>query len=51
MANFELQADEVILYEGAATSKQYKGSLQVTLTSHKLILEKEKGFSKRSGSF
>lgn len=47
MANFELQADEVILYEGAATSKQYKGSLQVTLTSHKLILEKEKGIFKK----
>ena len=47
MENFELQADEVILYEGTATSRQYKGSLQVTLTSHKLILEKERGIFKK----
>ena len=47
MANYELQADEVILYEGTVTSKQYKGSMQLTLTSYKIILEKEKGLFKK----
>lgn len=31
MTNFELLADEVVLYEGIVTSKNYKGSLQLTL--------------------
>lgn len=47
MANFELLADEVVLYEGVVTSKNYKGSLQLTLTSHKIVLEKEKGVFKK----
>lgn len=47
MGNYELQADEVILYEGIATSKEYKGSLQLTLTSGKMIFEKEKGIFKK----
>ena len=47
MANFELLADEVVLYEGIVTSKNYKGSLQLTLTSHKIVLEKEKGIFKK----
>lgn len=47
MSNFEIQAEEVILYEGTATSKSYKGTLQVTLTSHKLVFEKEKGIFKK----
>lgn len=47
MANYELQADEVILYEGTVTSKQYKGSMQLTLTSYKIVLEKEKGLFKK----
>lgn len=47
MGNYELQADEVILYEGIATSKEYKGSLQLVLTSQKMILEKEKGIFKK----
>ena len=38
MTNFELLADEVVLYEGIVTSKNYKGSLQLTLTSHKIVL-------------
>ena len=42
MTNFELLADEVVLYEGIVTSKNYKGSLQLTLTSHKIVLEKER---------
>ena len=47
MGNYDLQLDEVVLYEGTATSKQYKGTLQLTLTSHKLVLEKEKGLFKK----
>lgn len=47
MGNYELQADEVILYEGIATSKEYKGFLQLTLTSGKMIFEKEKGIFKK----
>ena len=47
MANFELLADEVVLYEGVVTSKNYKGNLQMTLTSHKIVLEKEKGVFKK----
>ena len=47
MASFELQSDEVVLYEGTATCKAYKGSLQLTLTSQKLVFEKEKGLLKK----
>ena len=47
MTNFELLANEVVLYEGIVTSKNYKGSLQLTLTSHKIVLEKEKGIFKK----
>lgn len=47
MANFDLHSDEVVLYEGSVTSKNYKGSLLLTLTSQKLILEKEKGIFKK----
>jgi len=45
--NFELLPDEVKLFEGTATSKNYKGQLQLTLTSKKLIIEQEKGFIKK----
>ncbi len=47
MANYELMADEVILYEGVVTSKNYKGTLQLILTSQKIIFEKEKGLFKK----
>lgn len=47
MANYDLQADEVVLYEGSATSNIQKGSLFVALTSKKLVLEKEKGIFKK----
>jgi aryl carrier-like protein len=47
MANFDLHSDEVVLYEGAVTSKNYKGALLLTLTSQKLILEREKGIFKK----
>ena len=47
MANFDLLANEVVLYEGTATSKAYKGTLQITLTSQKLVFEHEKGLFKK----
>ena len=47
MANYELMADEVVLYEGVVTSKNYKGTLQLILTSQKIIFEKEKGLFKK----
>ena len=47
MENYELQSDEVILYEGVVTSKAYKGNLQLTLTSQKIIFEKDKGLFKK----
>lgn len=47
MGNYELQSDEVVLYEGMVTSKEYKGNLQLILTSHKMIFEKEKGLFKK----
>ena len=47
MANYELQADEVVLYEGTVTCKDYKGNLQLTLTSVKMVFEKEKGLFKK----
>lgn len=47
MENYELQSDEVILYEGMVTSNTYKGNLQLILTSQKIIFEKEKGLFKK----
>ena len=47
MDNFTLQADEVILCENTVTSKNYKGNLLLTLTSQKIIVEKEKGIFKK----
>lgn len=47
MANYELQPEEVILYEGTAACKAYKGTLLVTLTSKKMVFEKEKGLFKK----
>lgn len=47
MGNYELQADEVVLYEGNATSKEYKGNLLITLTSYRVVFEKEKGVFKK----
>ena len=47
MANYELQAEEVVLYEGAITCKAYKGNLLMTLTSKKVVFEKEKGLFKK----
>ena len=47
MGNYTLQAEEVILFEGGVTSKEYKGNLLLTLTSYKFVLEKEKGIFKK----
>ena len=47
MTNYELLPDEVVLYEGAVTCKAYKGNLLLTLTSKKIIFEKEKGLFKK----
>ena len=47
MANYELQAEEVILYNGAVACTAHKGNLQLTLTSQKIIFEKEKGLFKK----
>ena len=47
MGNFELQSDEVVLYEGSVTSNIAKGNLQMTLTSQKIVWEKEKGVFKK----
>lgn len=35
MANYELLADEAVLYEGTVSSNQHKGNLVLTLTSQK----------------
>ena len=52
MENFVIQPDEAVLYEGTVKCKTYQGNLYqgnllVTLTSQKLIFEKEKGIFKK----
>lgn len=47
MANYELRSDEVVLFEGSVSSKNYKGSIILTLTSNKLVFEREKGLFKK----
>lgn len=47
MANFDLLSDEVVLYEGSVSSKNHKGSILLTLTSQKLVFEREKGLFKK----
>lgn len=47
MENTKLSAEEVILYKGTANSSMYRGSLKITLTSCKIIIEKEKGIFKK----
>lgn len=46
MNNFTLDADEVILHESIVNGNAYTGLL-LTLTSKKIVLEKEKGFFKK----
>lgn len=48
MGNFELLDDEVVLYEGSVTSKNYKGALQLLLTSAKIVIEQDKGVFKKT---
>jgi hypothetical protein len=45
--NYTLEANEAVLYEGYVTSKDYKGSIYITLTSQKLVIEKESGVFKK----
>ena len=47
MENYELESDEVILFKDVVTHNKIKGRLQLTLTSRKIILEKEKGIVKK----
>lgn len=47
MATYELQPEEVVLYVGNVTCDVYKGELQLTLTSHKAVFEREKGWFKK----
>lgn len=51
MKNFELSADEVILYEGNVTSDFAGGKLKLTLTSEKMVFEKERGFFRKELDF
>jgi len=41
MKCYELEANEVILNKDSITYSEIKGILQLTLTSQKIILEKE----------
>ena len=45
--NYTLQADEAVLYEGTVSSRDYKGSIIITLTSQKIVIEKETGVFKK----
>lgn len=47
MKNYELESNEVILLEDVVSHSDFKGSLQLTLTSLKMIFEKEKGLFKK----
>jgi len=42
MKNYELESNEVILLEDVVSHSDFKGSLHLTLTSLKMIFEKEK---------
>lgn len=47
MGNYQLEADEVVLAEKDVVSDIAKGTLKMTLTSKKLVLEKAKGLIKK----
>ena len=47
METIALLEDEVVLYNGEATSNEYKGNLKLTLTSLQIVVEKEKGIFKK----
>ena len=46
-AYLEIEADEVVLFEGQASVTGYKGSLNIKLTTKKLIVQREKGIIKK----
>lgn len=48
MNTYEIELNEVILYEEVITYSDFKGDLILTLTSKKIIFEKEKGKLKKS---
>jgi len=47
MSNYQLENDEVILFEGLVTVEEFKSKVKFTLTSKKMKFEKEKGIFKR----
>lgn len=47
MNNYQFEKDEVILFEGKVTVEEFKSEVKFTLTSKKMIFEKEKGIFKR----
>lgn len=47
METIVLLEDEVVLYNGVTTSNEYKGNIKITLTSHQIVVEKEKGLFKK----
>ena len=51
MSNFQLDPDEVVLDEKDATCNLAKGKLKITLTSKKIVFEKEKGLLKKEREF
>ncbi len=47
MKDYELLANEVVLYKSDIIASTTKGYLQLTLTSEKIVLEKQKGLFKK----
>jgi hypothetical protein len=47
MNNYKLEKDEVILFEGKVIAEEIKSEVKLTLTSKKMIFEKEKGIIKK----
>lgn len=47
MSNYQLEKDEVILFEGQVIVEEFKSEVKFTLTSKKMIFEKEEGIFKR----
>lgn len=47
MKNYELESNEVILYEDIVTCSGCRGNLELILTSLKLVLKKEKGILRK----
>ena len=48
MSNFELMSDEVVLYSGEIRSKEYDEEMLLTLTSQRIVLERERGLIKKT---